>query len=152
MQSVFLRTTLAAALIALCTSGLAAQAGKAEKFSGIKLVDPQARQPEATVSLVMAADAMMIHDENGKELKTIPYSGITAVMHTLSQAPPISAGAAAAAPTQPNAPPMYLGKDPRHYLTVKTEGGDTILRVSAKVYDRLKASLANHNVKMEEGS
>ena len=152
MQSVFLRTALGAALVGLCAAGLAAQAEKPETFSGIKLVDPQARELEATVSVALGADAMMIHDEHGKELKKIPYSSITTVAHTFSQAPPISAGAAAASSTQPNAPPRFLGKDPRHYLTIKAEAGSTILRVSDKVYDRLKTSLGEHNVKMTEGS
>ena len=61
-----------------------------------------------------------------------------------------AAGDPATAPTQPMAPPMYLSKDPRNWLTVKSGDKTHVLRVSEKVYAKLKESLQTHNVQVEE--
>ena len=46
---------------------------------------------------------------------------------------------------------MYMGKTPRNWLTLKSGSDTIVLRVSEQVYDKLKASLASHNVQIEEG-
>jgi hypothetical protein len=119
-------------------------------FSGLKLVDLNARKPEQTVTLTLGADALTITDPASKtQVVSLPYSGLSAT-HSFSQAPPGSAGDPSAAATQPMAPPMYLGKDPRNWLTLKSGSDTHVLRVSEKVYARLKDSLASHNVQVEE--
>jgi len=120
-------------------------------FSGIKLVDFKGRKPETTVTLSLGADAMTITDPAAKsEVASLPYSGLS-VTHTVSPAPPAAAGDPATAATQPMAPPMYLSKDPRNWLTVKSGDKTHVLRVSEKVYAKLKESLQTHNVQVEEG-
>jgi hypothetical protein len=132
-----------------------AQAPAAEKvapktFSGVKLVDLHARKPEQTVTLSLGADALTITDPASKtQVVSLPYSGLSAT-HSVSPAPPAAAGEPATAATQPMAPPMYLGKDPRNWLTLKSGDDTRVLRVSEKVYASLKDALAAHNVQVEE--
>jgi hypothetical protein len=83
------------------------------------------------------------------DVKTLPYSGLS-VTHTVSSAPPKSAGDPSAAATQSMAPPMYMGKDPHNWLTLKSGPDELTLRVSARVYDKLKAALGEHNVMVED--
>jgi hypothetical protein len=147
-------TALVVALAGTATA--AAQAPAAEKkapssFSGIKLVDLQARKPEQTVSVKLTADAMTIIDPAAKkEVANLPYSGIQAT-HSVSSAPPAAAGDPSAAATQPMAPPMYMGKTPHNWLTLKSGSDTFVLRVSDRVYAQLKDSLASHNVQVQEG-
>jgi hypothetical protein len=49
------------------------------------------------------------------------------------------------------APPMYMGKTPHNWLTLKSGSDTFVLRVSDRVYAQLKDSLASHNVQVEEG-
>ena len=141
---------------ALAGTPAAAQAPAAEKkapntFSGVKLVDLHARKAEQTVTLKLSDDAMTIVDPAAKkEVANLAYSGLTAT-HSVSSAPPAAAGDPSAASTQPMAPPMYMGKTPHNWLTLKSGAETIVLRVSEKVYDKLKASLASHNVQIEEG-
>jgi hypothetical protein len=133
----------------------AAQAPAAEKkapssFSGIKLVDLHARKAEQTVTVRLTDDGITIVDPSSKkEVANLPYSGTT-VSHTVSSAPPVAAGDPAAASTQPMAPPMYMGKTPRHWLTLKSGSDTTVLRVSERVYAQLKDSLATRNVQVQD--
>ena len=148
-------------VVTFAVAQVGAQAPAAEKpaaekkmapktFSGIKLVDFKGRKPETTVTLSLGEDAMTIRDPAAKsEVASLPYSGL-AVTHTVSPAPPAAAGDPATAPTQPMAPPMYLSKDPRNWLTVKSGDKTHVLRVSEKVYAKLKESLQTHNVQVEE--
>jgi hypothetical protein len=151
---------MAVTLAALCGTPAAAQAAAAQpapaekkspsSFSGIKLVDLHARKAEQTVSLRLGDDAMMIVDPTSKkEVATLPYSGIAAT-HSVSQAPPVVAGEPAASATQPMAPPMYMGRNPRNWLTLKSGSDTIVLRVSERVYAQLKESLASHNVQVQE--
>jgi hypothetical protein len=120
-------------------------------FSGIKLVDLKARKPETTVTLSLGEDALTITDPASKsQVASLPYNGLS-ITHTVSPAPPAVAGEPATAATQPVAPPMYMGKDPRNWLTLKSGDHTHVLRVSEKVYGKLKESLQAHNVQVEEG-
>ena len=47
--------------------------------------------------------------------------------------------------------PMYLGRDPRNWLTLKSGDALAVLRVSPHVFDKFKAALGEHNVKITEG-
>jgi hypothetical protein len=133
----------------------AAQAPAAQKkspttFSGVKLVDLQARKPEQNVTVRLNDDAMKIVDPASKaDVATLPYSGIAAT-HRLSSAPPAVAGEPAAAATQPMAPPMYMGKTPHNWVTLKSGTDTIVLRVSERVYAQLKDALASHNVQVQE--
>jgi hypothetical protein len=132
-----------------------AQAPAAQKkapttFSGVKLLDLQARKPEQNVTLRLTDDALKIVDPASKaEVATLPYSGIAAT-HRVSSAPPPVAGEPAAAATQPMAPPMYMGKTPHNWLTLKSGTDTIVLRVSERVYAQLKDALASHNVQVQE--
>jgi hypothetical protein len=132
-----------------------AQAPAAQKkapttFSGVKLLDLHARKPEQNVTLRLTDDALKIVDPASKaEVATLPYSGIAAT-HRVSSAPPPVAGEPAAAATQPMAPPMYMGKTPHNWLTLKSGTDTIVLRVSERVYAQLKDALASHNVQVQE--
>src|SRR5688500_16024157 len=113
-------------MITLAGPPAAAQAPAAQKkkapttFSGVKLVDLHARKPEQTVTVRLNEDAMKIVDPASKtDVATLPYTGI-AVTHRVSSAPPAVAGEPAAAATQPMASPMYMGKTPHNWLTLKS--------------------------------
>jgi hypothetical protein len=128
----------------------AAQKKAPTSFSGVKLLDLQARKPEQNVTLRLTDEAMRIVDPVSKaDVATLPYSGISAT-HRLSSAPPPIAGDPAAAATQPMAPPMYMGKTPHNWLTLKSGTDTIVLRVSERVYAQLKDALAAHNVQVQE--
>jgi len=119
-------------------------------FSGLKLVDLKARKAETTVSMKLGEDAMTIVDPAAKtEVAKLSYSGTTA-SHRVSSAPPPVAGEPATAATQPMSAPMYMGKTPHNWLTLKSGSDTIVLRVSEKVYAQLKDALASHNVQVEE--
>ena len=134
-------------------AGQAAPAAQgATVFSGLKLVDLKARTPEATVTVTLKPEALVIMDPAlKKEVKSLPYSSITGVTHTFSNSPPKEAGDPAAAATQRGQMPTYQAKNERHWLVIHAGADQTVLRVSTKVYDDLKVSLGEHNVAMEEG-
>jgi hypothetical protein len=46
--------------------------------------------------------------------------------------------------------PMYFGQDPRNGLTLKSGDALATLRVSAHGYDKFKAALLEHNVRVSE--
>jgi len=122
----------------------------AVKFSGMKLVDMHARTPEQTVNVLVDANGLSIVDPvHNSPIKTFNYSGLD-VVHTFSPAPPASAGSPSAAPTGSAAMPMYFGKDPRNWLTLKSGDATAVLRVSPHVFDKFKAALGEHNVKVTE--
>jgi len=130
-----------------------AQTGGRERttFSGIKLVDMNARTPEQTVTLVLDRHTVrLVEPGSNTELRTFAYADLT-VTHTLSSAPPASAGNPSAAATQPMAMPMYMGKTPRNWLTLAAGSDVATLRVSAKVYDEVKAALQAREVVVGEG-
>jgi len=54
-------------------------------------------------------------------------------------------------PTQPASFPLYMGKPQRDWVTFSSGDTHTTLRVSSKVYDALKAALAEHKIPLEEG-
>jgi hypothetical protein len=119
-------------------------------FSGVKLVDFKARTPEQTVTLHFESDKLRIVDPAAKsELKTFAYSDLK-VAHTISSAPPASAGDPSAAATQQGSMPMYMGKTPRNWLTLSAGDEQVTLRVSAKVYEQVKAALEAHRVEISE--
>jgi hypothetical protein len=142
-------------LIVAPGAAAAAQAPAAQKkapttFSGVKLVDFQARKPEQTVTLRLNEDELKIVDPASKtEVATLPYSG-TSATHRVSSAPPPVAGEPAAAAKQPMAPPMYMGKTPHNWLTLKSGTDTIVLRVSERVYAQLKDALASHSVQVQE--
>jgi hypothetical protein len=156
MRAVVFGIATAAVVAALAGAPAAAQAPAAEKkapntFSGVKMVDLHARKPEQTVTVKLTDEAMTIVDPTAKkEVASLPYSGITAT-HSLSSAPPAVAGDPSAASTQPMAAPMYMGKTPHNWLTLKSGSDTVVLRVSERVYAQLKDALATHNVQVQEG-
>ena len=142
-------------LIVAPGAAAAAQAPAAQKkapttFSGVKLVDLQARKPEQTVTVRLNEDGLKIVDPASKtDVATLPYSG-TSVTHRVSSAPPSVAGEPAAAAKQPMALPMYMGKTPHNWLTLKSGTDTIVLRVSERVYAQLKDVLASHSVQVQE--
>ena len=48
------------------------------------------------------------------------------------------------------APPMYMGKTPHNWLTLKSGTDTIVLRVSERVYAQLKDALASHSVQVQE--
>jgi hypothetical protein len=146
---------IAMTLIIAPGGAAAAQAPAAQKkapttFSGVKLVDLHARKPEQTVTVRLSDDGMKIVDPVAKaDVATLAYSGLAAT-HRVSSAPPPVAGEPAAAATQPMAAPMYMGKTPHNWLTLKSGTDTIVLRVSEKVYAQLKDALASHNVQVQE--
>jgi hypothetical protein len=141
-----LSTALACA-IALGAASVEAQTkAAATTFSGIKLVGMKARTPEQSVSLVVGSETLRIVDPVADSpVKTFPYADLV-VTHTVSSAPPASAGNPNAAATQPMSPPMNMGKTPRNWLTIGTAGEQVTLRVSAKVYEEVKAAFHERRV------
>jgi len=120
------------------------------KFSGMKLVDMHSRTPEQTVNVLVDPSGLSIVDPvHNSPIKTFSYSGLD-VVHTFSPAPPASAGSPSAAPTGSAAMPMYFGKDPRNWLTLKSGDATAVLRVSPHVFDKFKAALGEQNVKITE--
>jgi len=131
-------------------AGARAPQPAATTFSGIKLVDMHARTPEQTVTLTFDADSVRIVDPTGGPARTLAYSGLTAT-HTFASSPPAFAGNPSAVPTQPASFPLYMGKPQRDWVTFSSGDTHTTLRVSSKVYDALKAALAEHKIPLEEG-
>ena len=150
-----MRMILAGAAVVAMTCGTATvgvQATTASvKFSGIKLVDMKARVPEQTVNVLVEPGGLSIVDPLGhKPIKTFAYAGL-GVTHTVASAPPASAGSPGAAPTGAMTMPMYMARDPRNWLTLKSATDLATLRVSARVFDKLKQALGEHDVTIVEG-
>ena len=121
------------------------------KFSGIKMVDMHARTPETTVNVVVDPSGISIVDPvHSSSIKAFKYEGLE-VTHTFNSTPPAAAGSPSAAPTGSAAMPMYFGKDPRNWLTLKSGDSTAVLRVSPHVYDKFKAALGEHKVTITEG-
>jgi hypothetical protein len=147
-----MRMILAGAAVAVLTFGTATlDAQGSKKFSGIKLVDMKARTPEQTVNVLLEPSALTIVDPAGnKPIKAFDYAGLE-ITHTFTQAPPEAAGSPSAAATGAATMPMYMGKDPRNWLTIKSATDVAVLRVSTKVFEQLKTALGEHKVTIVEG-
>ena len=138
------------AVVTVAAPAGAQAAGGAPKFSGIKLVDMKARTPEQTVNVVVHSSSLKIENpSDNSAIKTLDYSGLQ-VVHTFSSTPPKSAGDPSAAATQPGSLPMYMGRDPRNWLTFTAGDEHVTLRVSAKVYAQLKEAIESHGVTLAE--
>lgn len=148
-----MRLILAGAIVGAMTLGattLGAQGAASVKFSGIKLVDMKAHTPEQTVNVVIGAGGIsIVNAAGGKEIKKFDFAGLD-VLHTISITPPASAGSPGAAPVGSSSMPMYFGKDPRNWLELKSSTDLAVLRVSPHVFDKFKAALGEHNVKVTE--
>jgi hypothetical protein len=146
MRTMLATLALGGLVLGTVTAGAQEPAQRQTTFSGIKLVDMKARTPEQTVTLVFGRNSLRIMDPaSNTAIRTFEYAGLRAT-HTLSSAPPASAGHPNAAATQTMSTPMYMGKTPRNWLTL--ESGDDIvtLRVSTKVYDQVKVALDHRRV------
>jgi hypothetical protein len=147
------RTTIGLVIGAGLLIAAAAEAqtsGAPAKFSGIKLVDMTARTPEQTVTLSFDRESLRIVEPTANStIRSFAYADLT-VTHTVSSAPPPSAGNPSAVPTGSASLPMYMGKTPRNWLTLSSGDGKVTLRVSAKVYDQVKAELAERQVAIGE--
>lgn len=149
----FVSGIVIASIIGLAAGSARAQTGaKPKQFGGIKLVDPQnQRGLETDVSVRVDADHLILIDpQQKKEVKSLPYSDITSIDETYSITPPLPAGAISGSSTGSASMPSYMGREPRHWWTINTAGAPIVLRVSTKVYDQLKAAVAEHNVKIQE--
>jgi hypothetical protein len=105
-------------------------------FSGVKLVDTQARTPEQSVTVTVGKEHVRVIDPAAaKDLKVLAYSGLSAT-HNFGKMPP---GAVAAPATTE-----------RNWLTLKSGADEVTLRVSDHVYTQLKTALESHGVKIEE--
>jgi hypothetical protein len=150
MRLILAGAALGAMLVGTATLGAQA-AATSVKFSGIKLVDMKARTPEQTVNVVMDSGGVKIVDPIGnKPIKSFEYAGLD-VTHTVNSAPPAEAGSPSAASTGAMSMPMYMGRDPRNWLTLKSGTDLAVLRVSPHVFTKFKATLGEHNVKITEG-
>ena len=150
-----LAIALAGVLAITMSIPASAQTSDGPEFSGVKLVDMNARTPEQTVTLVFDRDSVrIVEPAAAATIKRFTYADL-AVAHTVSSAPPASAGNPSAAPTGSGSLPMYMGKTPRNWLTLSSAGSSAqdqvTLRVSAKVYDQVKAELTKRKVAVEEG-
>jgi hypothetical protein len=150
----FLKYLLAvASVLALGAGSSWAQANPQPKqFGGLKLVDPQnPRGLETDVSMRVDADRLVLVDPVlKKEVKSLPYSSITSIEDTYSITPPLPAGVINRNSTGAASMPSYLGKEPRHWWTINSDGSSTIIRVSSQVYKNLKTAVGEHNVKIED--
>jgi hypothetical protein len=152
-----MRLVVSAVVIA-SVLGLAAGSAQAQgsaqpkQYGGLKLVDPQnPRGLETDISVRVDTDHLILIDPHlKKEVKSLPYSSIKGIDDTFSITPPIPAGSISGASTGAASMPSYMGREPRHWWTINTDSGTVILRVSPKVYDELKAGVAEHNVKIQE--
>ena len=152
-----MRLVVSAVVIA-SVLGLAAGSAQAQgsvqpkQYGGLKLVDPQnPRGLETDISVRVDTDHLILIDPHlKKEVKSLPYSSIKSIDDTFSITPPIPAGSISGASTGAASMPSYMGREPRHWWTINTDSGTVILRVSPKVYDELKAGVAEHNVKIQE--
>lgn len=142
-----------ASVMGLAAGSARAQAGAQPKqFGGLKLVDLQnPRGLETDISVVVEADHLILVDPQAKkEVRSLPYSSIKGIDDTYSITPPLSAGAISGASTGGSSMPSYMGREPRHWWTINTDGKPIILRVSPKNYNQLKAAVTEHNVKIQE--
>ena len=142
-----------ASVMGLAAGSVQAQGNAQPKqYGGLKLVDPQnPRGLETDISVRVDTDHLILIDPHArKEVKSIPYSSIKGIDDTFSITPPLPAGAISGASTGGASMPSYMGREPRHWWTINTDNGTTIIRVSPKVYDQLKAGVAEHNVKIQE--
>ena len=142
-----------ACVVALSAGPSWAQANAQPKqFGGLKLVDPQnPRGLETDIAVRVDADRLILIDPVAKkEVKSLPYSSITGIEDTLSITPPLPAGTLNRQSTGAASMPTYMGKEARHWWTIKGEGSPIILRVSSKIYSQLKTAVAEHNVKIED--
>jgi hypothetical protein len=139
------RMLIGVALGALVAGGAVITA-EPKAFSGIKLVDLKARTPERSVNVVFGDHALQLLEPGTTTvLKAFPYKDLV-VTHSISAGPPPSAGDPSAAATQRASFPMYHGKIERNWLTLEAPGSQATLRVSAKVYDEVRAALQQHQV------
>ncbi len=121
------------------------------KFAGIKLVDMKAHTVEQTVDVVVDQGSLSIVDPvHSSAIKTFQYANLE-VVHSFAITPPAAAGNPSAAPTGSAAMPMYFGRDPRNWLTLKSGADTAVLRVSQHVFDKFKAALGEHKVTITEG-
>jgi hypothetical protein len=142
-----------ASVLSLCPGSSWAQAkAQPKQFGGLKLVDPQnPRGLETDISVRVEADRLILVDPvSKKEVKSLPYSSITAIDDTYSITPPLPAGTINRQSTGTGAMPSYMGREARHWWTINADGSATILRVSSKVYKQLRTAVAEHNVKIED--
>jgi hypothetical protein len=140
-------------VVSVCPGSAWAQAAKQPKqFSGLKLVDPQnPRGLETDISIRVDADRLVLVDPVlKKEVKNIPYASITGIDDTFSITPPLPAGTLNRQSTGAASAPAYLGREPRHWWTIKSDGSATIVRVSSKVYKELRTAVAEHNVTIQD--
>lgn len=152
MRTTITGLTLGSLLLGAAAAGAQAPSQTPTQFSGIKLVDMKARVPEQSVVLMFDRDTLRVVDPvSNADLRTFAYAGLK-VTHTVSSAPPASAGNPSAVATQPMAPPMYMGKTPRNWLTLSSGGDVATLRVSAKVYAQVKAALEERRVAVTPAS
>ncbi len=142
-----------ASVMGLAAGSVQAQGNAQPKqYGGLKLVDPQnPRGLETDISVRVDTDHLILIDPHlKKEVKSLPYSSIKSIDDTFSITPPLPAGAISGSSTGGASMPSYMGREPRHWWTINTDSGTTIIRVSPKVYDQLKAGVAEHNVKIQE--
>jgi hypothetical protein len=135
-----MRMLMVGASLGVLLVGAAVVTAQEEKgagtFSGVKLVDTQARTPEQSVTVTVGKQHVRVIDPAAaKDLKVFAYSGLSAT-HSFGKTPP---GAVAAPATTE-----------RNWLTLKSGADEVTLRVSDHVYTQLKAALESHNVKVEE--
>ena len=149
----FVSGIVIASIIGLAGGSARAQTGaKPKQFGGIKLVDPQnQRGLETDISVRVDVDHLILIDpQQKKEVKSLPYGDIKSIDETYSITPPLPSGAISGASTGSASVPSFMGREPRHWWTINTDGAPIILRVSTKVYDQLKAAVAEHNVKIQQ--
>jgi hypothetical protein len=142
-----------ASLVVLPAASATAQTkAPVKQFGGIKQVDPQnPRGLETDVGVRVEADRLILVDPRSKkEVKSLPFSSIKGIDHTYSITPPLPAGKISGASTGSASMPSYLGKEPRHWWTINSDGAPIILRISSKTYDQLKAAVAQHNVTIQD--
>jgi hypothetical protein len=138
MRLVMSGIVIASVMLAAGSAGTQTSA-QPKQFGGLKLVDPQnPRGLETDISVRVDTDHLILIDpQSKKEVK----SAIT---------PPLPAGAISGTSTGGGSMPSYMGKEPRHWWTINTDGKPIILRVSSKIYDQLKAAVTEHKVKIQE--
>ena len=142
-----------ASVMGLATGSARTQtSAQPKQFGGLKLVDPQnPRGLETDISVRVETDHLILVDpQTKKEVKSLPYSSIKGIDDTYAITPPLSAGAISGTSTGGGSMPSYMGREPRHWWTINTDGKPIILRVSPKIYDQLKAAVTEHNVKIQE--
>jgi hypothetical protein len=118
----------------LGSSTVGTQGASSTKFAAVKLVDVKSATPEQTVNLLVEPEGISIVDPIGnKPIKKFAYEGLD-VTHTFASAPP--AGDI----------PLYHGKDPRNWITLKSGTDMATVGVSQHVLNRLKKAFGEHKV------